>query len=106
MYSAVNKGYPAFKTMLSQYQAIDKLISNVEVIEPTDTDYGGIAFQLSYNTDVANFKLILNFQDLVNFYVDDVEYKDMHIGQVQETLKIFDGKAAFYFVTEEMKEEE
>lgn len=97
MFSAVNKGYPAFESMLSQYKSIDRLISNKEVIEPTSTDYGGIKFDLSYNLDKETFKLILNFQDLVDFYVGDVEYKNLHITQAQQVLHIFDEKAVFNF---------
>jgi len=82
----INKGAIALTQLIDEIPGFNYLVKDKQVILP-EKDWGGLKFHVSNGKTRINYKIILNFNDFYDIYINDELFANSGNGDVVNLFK-------------------
>ena len=82
----MNKGAIALTQLIDEIPGFSNLVKDKQVILP-EKDWGGLKFYVSNGKTRINYKIILNFNDFYDIYINDELFANSGVGDVVNLFK-------------------
>ena len=84
--SEINKGAMALTELMDEVPGFSSLVKDRKEIK-AEKDYGGLRFYVSNGKSRINYKIILNFNDFYDIYINDELFANSGNGDVVNLFK-------------------